>query len=111
MVCSVDCAATHCERIAVSHCPKVQFAAAVAPPMVRTPYAGEAMHPFRSVVLAGALATVAASAHAGAGIVQATMTPLSPTVTYAADAVRGAPALVTYIGYTLLTTNIGGNTV
>jgi len=69
------------------------------------------MNTLRSAVLSGVLAGVVTSAFAGAGEVIATITPLSDTVTYAAAATPGAPALVTYVGYEVSLANRSTNTI
>lgn len=53
----------------------------------------------------------ASTAFAAAGVMSATVAPLSETVTYSSLATAKSPALNTFIGYSVLVTNTSGNTI
>lgn len=61
-----------------------------------------------SVVVAAALLAGTPAAFAGAGVITTAVAPLSDKVTYSN---LDTPALTSYVGYTVLIANAGGNTI
>jgi len=64
-----------------------------------------------AAVVLSALLAAPLTALAGAGTLTTVVTPLSLAVTYSSPATPGAPALDTYVGYTVSVANTGGNTI
>ena len=62
-------------------------------------------------ILSAAALAAPASALAGAGSMSTVVTPLTPAVTYSAAASGSVPALVTWVGYRVSISNVGGNTI
>lgn len=64
-------------------------------------------------ILGAAMLLAGSPAFGGAGDITTTVIPIAPNVTYSRDAsaTNKTPALVTYVGYRVQISNVGGNTI